>query len=104
MEGITAREILDTAITLEEGQKIVTQCSSFNKMETLRTKLYKGRKSLLKTSEAVADSLYISRKIEGNNFFVIIEKEISMTVGNITIVDKDGNVKPFTRAEEMGGV
>jgi cellobiose-specific phosphotransferase system component IIA len=97
MIGITAREILDTAMTLAEGQRIVTQCNNYQEMESLRTNLYKARKALLKTHRTLAYSLYISREIKGDNFFVVITKELS--VSNVVIIDKDGSIKPFERIE-----
>ena len=101
MTGITAREMLDAAIALEEGQKIVTQCDSYEEMESLRINLYKSRKALLKVHKALAYSLYISREIKGNNWFVTIAKELS--VSKVIIVGKDGSVKPFERTEAAVG-
>ena len=101
MPGFTAREIMDAAIELEDGGKIVARCNSHSEMEVLRTQLYKLRAALLKKHRALAYTLYISREIipdaKENNFLVIVSKELS--VSNVAVVDKDGSVKPFERVE-----
>jgi hypothetical protein len=97
MIGITAREILDTAITLNEGEKIVTKCNNFQEMESLRTNLYKARKALLKIHRTLAYSLYISRERTDDNYLVTVTKERS--VSNVVIIGEDGSVKPFERIE-----
>lgn len=95
--GITAREIMDAAMTLEEGEKSVTQCDSFQAMEALRSNLYKARKALLKTHRTLAYSLWISRETKDGNYFVNVSKE--MSVSGTVIVSKDGEVRPFERIE-----
>jgi len=104
MTGITAREIMDTAMTLEEGEKIVTRCNSYEEMEALRTQLYKIRKSMLKSHRTLAYTLYVSREVipdaKEDNYLVIVTKEL--TVSNVAIVTKDGSAKPFTRVESAG--
>ena len=97
MSGITAREILDAAINLNEGQKIITKCDSFQEMESLRTNLYKARRALLKAHKTLAYSLYITRERVDNNYLVTVTKE--KTVSNVVIIDVDGTVKPFERTE-----
>jgi len=97
MTRITAREILDAAMTLNEGERIITKCSDYKEMESLRTNLYKARRTLLRTHRSLAYSLYISRERTDDSYLVVVTKELS--VSNVVIIDKDGNVKPFERTE-----
>lgn len=101
MPGFTAREIMDKAIELEDGGKIVARCGSYSEMEVLRTQLYKLRTAMLKKHRALAYTLYVSREIipdaKDNNFLVVVSKELS--VSNVAVIGKDGSVKPFERIE-----
>jgi len=95
----TAREIMDAAILLQDGERIITKCPSYEEMEKLRVYLYKTRTQMLKTHKEMAYSLYISRETNEEGFFVVVAKE--MTVEGVVVIDKDGNVRPFTRKEHV---
>jgi len=97
MLSITAREIMDAAMALEDGGRIVTRCSSFNEMESLRSSLYKTRAALLRKHRALVYPLWISREIGENSWLVTVSKELS--VSDVVIISKDGSVKPFERVE-----
>lgn len=92
---VTAQEIIDAALLLEPGDRIVTRCSSYQEMEVLRSHLYKTRARLLKAHKTLAYPLYISREIQGDSWLVIVTKEA--VVSNIVVISKDGTVKPFKR-------
>lgn len=91
MLGTTAREILDKAILLKEGGKIITKCEDYSEMESLRTNLYKARNALLKKHRSLAYSLYISREKVDDDYLVTITKEV--------VIVEDGKVRPFERDE-----
>ena len=94
---LTAREIMDQAVTLNSGQRIAVQCASYNEMEALRTNLYKLRAMMLKKHRQLAYTLWVSRKIEGDNYFVIVTKETE--IKNAVIINPDGSTEPMVRKD-----
>lgn len=97
MIGVTAREIIDQALMLDEGDFVAIKCDSFEEMENLRKNLYKTRKTLLKVHKTLAYMLYISREIKDDGHYVFVTKE--KTVSNVAIISRDGTVRPFERIE-----
>lgn len=97
MIGVTAREIIDQALILDEGDFVAIKCDSFEEMENLRKNLYKTRKTLLKVHKTLAYMLYISREIKDDGHYVFVTKE--KTVSNVAIIGRDGTVRPFERIE-----
>ena len=95
MANLTAGQIMNMAIRMDEGEKVIVECASYEEMESLRTHLYRVRSSLLKTHPSIANMLWISRKIDGDNYFVSVVKE--KTVSNAFIVGKDGTIRPFEK-------
>ena len=93
----TAGEIMNAAIRMEEGEKVTIQCEDYTEMENLRSHLYRVRRTLLKSHPTIANMLWISRKIDGDNYFVTVAKE--KTVSNVFIIGKDGTTRPFERPE-----
>lgn len=97
MIGVTAREIIDQALMLDEGDFVAIKCDSYEEMENLRKNLYKTRKTLLKAHKTLAYMLYISREIKDDGYYVFVTKE--KTVSNVAIISRDGTVRPFERIE-----
>lgn len=95
----TAADIIDRAVSLEEGEDIVIPYSSYNELETMRIQLYKRRATLEKKHEAQADSIYISREVnrKEGTFLLLVKKAARCT--GLFIRDKDGNIKPFLLPE-----
>ena len=97
MTGTSAQEIMSAAMTLEEGDKIVTPCQSFDEMETLRKNLYRLKNIVMKTNKTLAYALQISRETKDNNWLVIVTKELTAT--GVIIIKKNGSVKALERTE-----
>ena len=95
MANLTAGQIMNMAIRMDEGEKVMVECVSYEEMESLRTHLYRVRSSLLKTHPSIANMLWISRKVDGDNYFVSVVKE--KTVSNAFIIGKDGTIRPFEK-------
>lgn len=95
MTGSSAHEIMNAAMMLEEGDKIITRCNSYDEMETLRKNLYRVRNIIMKTNKTLAWALQIERETKEDNWLVIVTKEL--TASNVVIIKKDGSVQPLER-------
>jgi len=92
-----ARVIFDSALDMEQGEKMLITCTSHKQMETLRVSLYKQRQLWQKQSHDGSD-IGVTSKSQGDKFFLILEKldPISPPV----ILDKDGRLKKVVSLAE----
>ena len=97
MIGMSGKDIIANAITLEDGESITIPCESYQEMENMRSQLYKRKKTLEKSHKGLADCLFISREIGKDTFTVFVTKEKLIT--KIFITGKDGSIRPLKRIE-----
>ena len=97
--GLTAATAIDKALLLEEGETITIPCPSYDSMESLRSQLYKRKKTLAKAYRKMADSIYITRETNKHGWFIHLTKQHRVTGAFIT--GKDGSIRPFFDEKDL---